>query len=376
MIEHRQIVERWSAGAALILVTLVRVQGSSYRQPGARLIVCKDGTYEGSVSAGCLEADLLRKAAWLTRHGAAVERYSTLFDEAAELPFGLGCGGVIDVLLEPVESEECQALLRALDATLSGREHMVATWLPNAESGLRRAIFTSGSESESGELLFASSSLPSEIVGRVQKSRSRNAGAVYEGMFVERLLPPQRLFIFGAGDDAKPLAAMADLLGWSVSIVDSRAQLARKRRFPETNARVAADPQAAVDQIGSRDAVVIMTHSFEQDGEYLAAVLPKNPRYLGLLGSRQRSSLLISAAASKLDLSVSECCERISAPVGLDLGGEGPEAIALAILAEAQARCTGRGDDSRKLSAEHVLQYLSDADPEAYVRTQCALNTA
>jgi xanthine/CO dehydrogenase XdhC/CoxF family maturation factor len=90
MREQRQIVERWHQGSALIFVTLVRVQGSSYRQP-ARLIVRKDGTYEGSISGGGLEADLLRKAPWMTRDGASVERYSTLFDETADIPFGLGC---------------------------------------------------------------------------------------------------------------------------------------------------------------------------------------------------------------------------------------------------------------------------------------------
>jgi xanthine dehydrogenase accessory factor len=86
----------------LILVTPVRVQGSSYRQPGARLIICKDGTYEGSINGGCLEADLLLKADWLTRDRAAVGRYSTLFDETADIPFGLGCGGVLDARLVAV----------------------------------------------------------------------------------------------------------------------------------------------------------------------------------------------------------------------------------------------------------------------------------
>jgi xanthine dehydrogenase accessory factor len=151
MREQRQIVERWHQGSAMILVTLVRVQGSSYRQPGARLVVCKDGTYEGSISGGCLEADLLRKAAWLTRDGAAVERYSTLFDETADIPFGLGCGGVLDVLLESVDSAECQALLLAVESTLSGHEHLVATWLPKDDEGMMRAVFRAD-----GELIFAS----------------------------------------------------------------------------------------------------------------------------------------------------------------------------------------------------------------------------
>jgi xanthine dehydrogenase accessory factor len=144
------------------------------------------------------------------------------------------------------------------------------------------------------------------------------------------------LFVFGAGDDSKPLVTMACLLGWSVKVIDGRAHLARNNRFPDKNAEVLAVPDLAIQQIDSRDAVVIMTHGYEQDRDCLASLLPARPKYLGLLGSRQRSSLLIAEAASKLEWSVSECCQYICAPIGLDIGGEGPEAIALAIIAEAQ----------------------------------------
>jgi xanthine/CO dehydrogenase XdhC/CoxF family maturation factor len=368
MREQRQIVKRWHEGSASILVTLTRVQGSSYRQPGARLLVCNDGTYEGSISAGCLEADLLRKAAWLARDGATMERYSTLFDETAEIPFGLGCGGVLDLLIEPAGTAECQALLQAIEATLSGDEHVVATWLPTADRALSRAIFRAD-----GEIIFASDELASEALSQVRMKCLRGDDSKVAGVFIERLVPPQRLFVFGAGDDAKPLVTMAGLLGWSVTVIDRRAQLARKSRFPESG-KVSSTPDATIQQINSRDAVVIMTHSYEQDKDFLTSLLPLRPKYLGLLGSRQRSSLLIAETAAKLELSVSECCELICAPVGLDIGGEGPEAIALAILAEAQACCMGKGNESRKLSAERVQRYLATCDPQSYTHTQCALD--
>src|SRR5579871_4594810 len=118
MKEQRLIVDKWKQGFGSILVSLVRLQGSSYRRPGARLLLCKDGSYEGNISAGCLEADLLRKAAWLSRRGAVVERYSTLFEEGADIPFGLGCGGVLDVLIEPVDTPECHAILSAMASAL------------------------------------------------------------------------------------------------------------------------------------------------------------------------------------------------------------------------------------------------------------------
>jgi xanthine dehydrogenase accessory factor len=370
MREQRQIVERWHQGSALILVTLIRVQGSSYRQPGARLVVCKDGTYEGSISGGCLEADLLRKAAWLIHDGAVVERYSTLFDEAADVPFGLGCGGVLDVLLESIETDECQTLLRAVESTLSGHEHQVATWLPKDDEGMMRAVFRAD-----GELIFASKGLSSERLSEARIKCLHSAERDFREMSIERLVPPQRLFVFGAGDDAKPLVTMACLLGWSVKVIDGRAHLARKNRFPESNTEVISTPDVAIQQINPRDAVVIMTHSYEQDRDYLASLLPVRPKYLGLLGSRQRSSLLIAEAAAKLEWSVSECCEYICAPVGLDIGGEGPEAIALAIMAEAQACCMGKRNESRSLSAEHVQRYLATSDSRHYLQTQCSLDT-
>jgi xanthine/CO dehydrogenase XdhC/CoxF family maturation factor len=371
MKEHRQIIENWRQGSATILVTLVRVQGSSYRQLGARLMISGSGTYVGGVSAGCLEADLLRKAAWLIRDGSAVERYSTLFEETADIPFGLGCGGVLDVLLEPVGTPECQALLEAIESTLAGAEHLTATWLPADQRRLMRAIFRAN-----GQLLFASEGLSDESLSEARMELFRSVDTELHGMFVERLLPPQRLYVFGAGDDAKPLVTVACLLGWSVAVVDGRGHLAHRTRFPESNAQVIANPDTAIGQIHAQDAAVIMTHSYEQDREYLTALLPLRLRYLGLLGARQRSALLIAEAAAKLDYSVSECCDNICAPVGLDIGGEGPEAIALAIIAEAQACCMGKRDQTRKLSVEHVQRYLANGDAQKFQQAQCGIGAA
>jgi len=370
MREQRQIVERWHQGSAMILITLARVQGSSYRQPGARLLVCSDGTYVGGISAGCLEADLLRKASWLIRNGSVIERYSTLFEESTEIPFGLGCGGVLDILLEPAGTPECQALLKAIESALSGREHLVATWPPTPDSGMMRAVFRAD-----GELVFSSEGLSSESLTQVRIKCLHHPDLEVGEVFVERLVPPQRLIVFGAGDDAKPLVTMASLLGWRITVVDGRGRLASKSRFPENNVEVTTDIKSAIHKLNSRDAVVIMTHSYEQDSDYLTSALPLRPSYLGLLGSRQRSSLLIAGAAAKLDMSVSECCEYICAPIGFDIGGEGPEVIALAILAEAQACSTGKGTSSRKLSAEHVQRSLSDSKSQIYAQAQCALDT-
>lgn len=363
MREHREIVRQWQQGGSAVLVTLVRAEGSSYRKPGAHLLLEASGAYAGAISGGCLEAEVVRKAMWMVREGAVVERYSTMFDDTADAPFGLGCGGVLDLLLEPADTAECRALMAAIEKALLGQEATVLTWLPSEGRELMRALLTAG-----GDFAFASDGLSeSELVAaRSEVLRGGSVEGAREGIFVERLLAPQRLFVLGAGDDAKPLVSMAALLGWSVTVADGRAQLARAGRFPEAERVVVGQ----ADELGIRasDAVVVMTHSYEQDRAMLASVLPIGPRYLGLLGARHRSSFLISEAAAQIGWTVAECCSRLYAPVGLDLGGDGPEAIALAVIAEAQACCMGRRGMSRRLSAKDVTVNINAGGASQYLQ--------
>jgi len=365
MIERRRIVRLWRQGGASVLVTLVRTEGSSYRRPGARLLLGASGEYAGTISGGCLETEVVRKAAWMVRDGATVQRYSTMFDDTAEVPFGLGCGGVVDLLVEPAGTAEFDALLNAMERSLAGERCTVVTWLPGEGKGLRRVILRDGA------VVFASEGLGEK---KLACALGLRPGEEYEGRYVEELCPPQRLFVLGAGDDAKPLVRMAALLGWSVIVADGRAQLAKAERFAEAERVVPlGDSGASGLEIRPDDAVVVMTHSYEQDRQLLTAVLPAAPRYLGLLGARHRSSLLLSEAAARLGWNVAECCSRVFAPVGLDLGGDGAEAIALAVMAEVQAVCQGKIGAAKRLSPEDVTRYLKEGGASRYMRAQCAL---
>ncbi len=341
MRERRRIVEMWRRGGAVALVTLVRVEGSSYRRVGARVLVGADGEYAGSISGGCLEAEVVRKAGWMVRGGAVVERYSTLFDDTAEIPYGLGCGGTVDLLIEPAGTAEFGVLMEALAASLEGVESRIATWLPEHGSLLRR------------------------VVGEVEG----------EGGIEERIEAPQRLVVFGAGDDAQPLVQMSALMGWSVVVVDRRVQWARVERFPEAERVVVAGEYEDIDElgIGARDAVVVMTHSYEQDRAWLAKALRCGPRYLGLLGARHRSALLVSETAAMLGWSVDRACEGLFAPVGLDLGGDGAEAIALAVVAEIQGCVEGKLGSSRRMTPELVEEQVAQGGASRYLQAQCAL---
>jgi xanthine dehydrogenase accessory factor len=374
MVERRQIVRLWQQGGAAVLVTLVRAEGSSYRQPGARLLLATGGGYAGTISGGCLETEVLRKATWLVRAGARVEHYSTMFDDTAEIPFGLGCGGAVDLLLEPVDTPECRALMSALEDAIAGEEATVLTWLPRQGTGLLRAVL-----SAEGDFLFASEALtePELVAAREGVLRQGWVESGPTHIFVERIAAPQKLFVLGAGDDAKPLVSMAALLGWDVTVLDGRARLAKAERFPEAAKVAVISPSSAeVLAIRPNDAVVLMTHGYEQDRELLAALLPLQPRYLGILGARRRSSLLVSEVAAKLGRTVAQCCEQIYAPVGLDLGGDGPEAIALAVISEAQACCMGKLGASRRLSPEDVEKHVREGGVSRFLQAQCALDVA
>lgn len=372
--ESRQIVRLWRQAGAAVLVTLVRTEGSNYRRRGARLLLSTRGEHAGTISGGCLEAEILRKATWLVREGATVERYSTMFDDTAEVPFGLGCGGVVDLLLEQGDTPECLALMQALERAIGGEEATALTWLPDKDRKLTRVVL-----SASGDVIFASEDLTGcELAEATEGVLHRNwVESIPEKIFVERISVPQRLFVLGAGDDAKALVNMGALLGWSVTVMDGREQLARPERFPEAERVLAVSSFAdEVTRIQRDDAVVLMTHSYEQDREFLATVLPQQPRYLGLLGARHRSSLLVSEVAAMLGRSVAACCEQIYAPVGLDLGGDGPEAIALAVIAEVQACCMGKPGASRRLSPEDVERYVKEGGASRYLQAQCALDGA
>jgi xanthine dehydrogenase accessory factor len=230
---------------------------------------------------------------------------------------------------------------------------------------LRRAVLVDG------VLVFASEGLDDR---KLQCASGLRPGEAYEGRFVEELRAPQRLFVLGAGNDAKPLVNMASLLGWSVIVADGRSQLTKAERFPAAERVVVGGVREL--RIKDSDAVVVMTHSYEQDREILTALLPIAPRYLGVLGARHRSSLLMSEAAAKTGLSVAQCCERIYAPVGLDLGGDGPEAIALAMLAEAQAVCEGKLGAARRLTTDDIARYVREGGAARYMQTHCAMDTS
>lgn len=392
MKERWRIIELWqrlrantveSSAVPAVLVTLVDVRGSSYRRPGAHLLTVAEGASSGTISGGCLEGEVLRKAAWHVREGARVENYSTLFDDTAEIPYGLGCGGEVDLLYEDAGSPDGEALLAALEASLGGKELLVVTLLPEQDVPLKRVVWSGDGalEYKSATMLEQEVAI-AEVVTKdllVQQANAVTLCADVDGkarrVYVERVVPPRRLFVFGAGDDAQPVVAIAAQLGWRTVVADGRAHLVQAKRFPEAEIVQALNMAGAEVKerflalgIGKEDAVVLMTHSYEQDRWLLEQTLPLEPHYVGLLGARHRSRLLLSEVATALGWSEAACQSRVHAPIGLDLGGDAPEAIALAILAEVQARFHGRD----ALSKRKDITQLNGSENKVYLPVRCS----
>jgi xanthine/CO dehydrogenase XdhC/CoxF family maturation factor len=345
--ELRRILDLWkpasTAGEDVCLATVVAIEGSAYRRPGARMLLASTGQRAGTISGGCLEAEVARKAWWLTAKGPSLQRYSSFFDDDGDMPYGLGCGGTVLVLLERGEpaAQALEALRRSVeDRTASVIVTSTATDSPGT------ALILDAAE----KALYARRPDP-DLAALAREALKTGKSSHVSEYFVEVIAPPPAVFIFGAGDDTLPLADFAWSLGWHLTVADNRSNLARPERFPRA-ARIGS-LDAALAHINPADAAVIMTHSYEQDRETLRALLPRDIKYIGLLGPRRRTDRLIGEIAPELGLSAEECRARLHTPVGLDLGGHSPAAIALAIAAELQAVFAGR--DARKLSSAPAI---------------------
>jgi xanthine dehydrogenase accessory factor len=350
-----------------MLATVVHVTGSAYRRPGGRMLIVPDGRRIGCVSGGCLEGEIVKKAWWFTESGAPVVRvYDTTSEDEAVWEFGLGCNGVVHVMLERVNTPAACELLDFLDARRAARKPAVVATVvrTDARSGVRvgdRLLLDDSSApvgSLAGSEIEAQATLHAAAALREKKSRLAHIGAT--GVFVEWIGPALALAVFGAGHDSIPLVNFARQLGWDVTVADGRPAYARPERFPGVSrvVQLAAGDLLRDVVIDSETAVVMMTHNYPLDLRLLPRILALRPRYLGLLGPRERSHRLFS----ELGLSQPAC---VHAPAGLDAGCDSPEAIALSIVAEIQAETNSRPGGKLKYRREpiHTAAYEVGAPP-------------
>lgn len=343
------------AGEEFVLATVVKVEGSAYRRPGARMLISSLGQSEGTVSGGCLEQDVIRKAWWLTMNGPAVRSYST--DEEGEASdssyhFALGCDGKVHVLFERANSATQSDLVDTLKRVHTEMQPAVIATVISAQDSsgvtvgerlmlgpLNELKGSLGNESARLAILADMKSVMSDGQSRLQQYSGPDSGIE---VFVELVSPPQKLVIFGAGHDTQPLVRLGKMLGWHVTVIDGRANFAAPSRFPQADkvwVENSDNPQLSAEVLDNA-AVVIMTHSVEQDKGWLSLALKSRARYVGQLGPRYRTERLL---AGMDEGSTSEAAlEKLHYPVGLDLGGDAPESVAMAIVSEISAVLRGR----------------------------------
>ncbi|VXC87328.1 Xanthine dehydrogenase accessory factor [Pseudomonas sp. 8Z] len=341
-----------------VLATVVKVAGSAYRRPGARMLIPLYGGTVGTISGGCLESEVAQKAWWLTDGGEAViRRYSTATqddddDQDAALTFGLGCNGTVYVLLERHSAQRPLAVLDLLRLVReSGQGGAMATVIAshrNAQAKVGDHLMLHPQRHDNSPRLEPAldqqirADLATTLTQGRSTLRSYHDGQGEVEVFCEYLAPQRRLVIFGAGHDAQPLVHMAKLMDWHVTVIDGRAHFARPERFAEADAvlTVSTHQPYSLQHLTDGAVVAVMTHSYSQDRHWLGAVLQGEPLYVGQLGPRERTERLLGEiGAQACDM---PALDRLHYPIGLDIGGDTPESVATAILAEITATLNQR----------------------------------
>ena len=335
--ETRDIVARLRVGGAGhgAVATVVRISGSAYRRPGAKLLVTDTNELFGGVSGGCLEADVREVGLDALRQGRACTRgYDTGADEDTVWGLGLGCEGQVELVVQPVTAATLpvwEAVGRLLDGD-APFAIVTATTGPGAGDSLvvvdgAVVAGTMGDASRDAALARRAA----DLVARGTSSLDPVGDGV---VFTEVLLPPPWLTVCGAGDDAVPLVRLATDLGFRVAVVDHRPAFVAEGRFPAAQRRLTRRPEDGVAGLatGPDAAAVVMTHNLALDRAWVRAFAATPVGYIGVLGPRARTERIAPAVDQG----------SLFGPVGLDIGAEGPEQIAVSVLAELLAVRAGR----------------------------------
>jgi xanthine dehydrogenase accessory factor len=340
--------EAWAKGESYFIATVVDVHGSSYRKPGARMVFSAERWLAGSVSGGCLERDVVAKGPYRTRGGQA---QLVTYDGATDERSGSGCEGVIDVLVEPGGAshdltDPINLIARCLRDELVGVSFTAfRSTRSDVRVGARHAELASGESASSWP-----SSLQEALRGHAAQLLAQHArhGSLPRpevihllgvDLLVELIVPPLHLFVFGGAHDAVPLMNLAKAIGWSVTVCEPHAQLSTRERFRGADRHLVGPLERAIAQLERcvRPAAVIMAHHYERDLAALEALLRSRAPYIGLLGARARAARLRDDVVARGVVLDERGAGRLHAPVGLPIGAESPQEIALSIVAQIQA---------------------------------------
>ena len=337
-LETREVLGRLAKllgeGKRAALATVVRVRGSAYRHEGAKMLVAEDSMTTGNVSGGCLEADVREVALdVITSRKPQLRSYCAGSDEIAAWDLGVGCDGQVEVLVEVVTD------VRAYERTLLDGTSPFASCVLVADPGCRLVVTAAGAE---GDLV--DSSFDDSVAALARSVLDGGGSAIHSiagrDVFIDVFTPPPQLVVVSAGDDANALVRFATAVGFRIIVVDRRAGLLTRERFPGAANLIQATPEELVERVtlDEKDFAVVMTHNYVDDREYLRAILGTSVPYIGLLGPRQRADRILGelAAVDPVDE------DRVYGPIGLDIGADGAEQIAISTISEILAIRSGR----------------------------------
>ena len=348
-------------GKRTALATVVHVEGSSYRRPGARMLIEDDGKLTGAISGGCLEGDALRKALnVINENKSRLVTYDTMDDDDAKFGVGLGCNGIIQVLIEPIDDNKEANPIRFLKTVNSTRQPSALVTLFSLQDKKNPQYGTCLLVKDESNVIDISpvlnDVLPADAIealsNQVSSFKTYIADEHIYDAFIEVINPSISLVIFGAGNDVMPLVEMANILGWESTVVDGRSNYAKKDRFTSACQVLVSKPEHVLEQlvIDERTIFLLMTHNYNYDMAMLRQLLQKNVQYIGMLGPKKKRERMLNELSNEGLTFTAEQLSVLHSPVGLDIGAETSEEIALSILSEIKAMFAGKDLQSlRKL---------------------------
>lgn len=351
-----------SEGKKTALATVVKVEGSSYRQPGARMLVTEDGLLTGAISGGCLEGDALRKAI-LSIHQKQnkLVTYNTNNENDAEVGLQLGCNGIVHILFEFINEELENNPIQLLEQLESERKEAVIVTV----FSLKRNAFQIGTIlffradspvlNYNNELLNLISDAKEVLKMKTSVVKKLNEDTDNQAL-IEYIQPAISLVIAGAGNDIQPLVKIASVLGWKITIGEGRATHATSKRFPKANRVSVVKPEDFLDDIIIDDQTffLLMTHNYKYDLAVLKSLLETNFHYIGILGPKSKFSRMLDDLLVEGITVNKEQLSRIHSPIGLDIGAETSEEIALSIVSEIKAVASERIGTSLKYKSGKI----------------------
>ena len=352
MKEIRDIIKAYDeakkAGKQTALATVVHVEGSSYRRPGARMLIEDDGLLTGAISGGCLEGDALRKALMvMTEKKSKLVTYDTMDDDDAKFGVGLGCNGIIQVLIEPINDSDANNPIQYLKLINEKRQTAILITLFSLQDKKGTQYGTCLLLKEDGNVIEHTPVLKDVFLADASEALATQISSFKNYIsndhdltaFIEVIKPPVSVIVIGAGNDVIPVVDMADILGWETTVIDGRANYAKKERFASACQVLVSKPEKALEQITIDEHTVflLMTHNYNYDKAMLVQLLQKNVSYIGMLGPKKKRERILNELKDEGISFNDQQLSVLHSPVGLDIGAETSEEIALSILSEIKA---------------------------------------